>query len=195
MTYRPPSTSYTLVVDGVAMPLKLDERGRYARLYVFGRGANTVEVRSPDGAAAAHAQFYEAQTDKLTAKLRVVLAWDTDASDLDLHVITPDGQHAFWANPVLQGGGGLDADSVDGAGPEMFSIAAPRKGAYHVYVNYWGNFGNQGYHFDEKTRRKPVITVRVTLVYAENSLRERRESFVVPLRKIGDLILVKSAVL
>jgi uncharacterized protein YfaP (DUF2135 family) len=34
----------------------------------------------------------------------------------------------------------------------MFSIAAPLPGTYRAYVNYWGNFGAAGYHFDESTR-------------------------------------------
>ncbi len=60
--------------------------------------------------------------------------------------------------------------------------------------NYWGNFGGGGYHFDETTRKRDVVTTTVTLVFEENTLRERRETHVVPLRKIGDLNLVKSFV-
>ena len=86
----------------------------------------------------------------------------------------------------------MDVDSVDGAGPEMFSMTAPLQGAYHVYVNYWGNFGASGYHFDESTRERDVITATITLVFDENTLTEKRETFKVPMRKIGDLNLVKS---
>lgn len=107
-------------------------------------------------------------------------------------MLTPDGQHAYWARPVLATGGGFDVDSVDGAGPEIFSVTAPARGAYQVYVNYWGNFGASGYHFDESTRKQDVITARITLIVFENTPRERRESFVVPLRNIGDLSLVRS---
>ena len=74
----------------------------------------------------------------------------------------------------------------------MFSTNAPLHGAYHIYVNYWGNYGPGGYHFDESTREVPIITTRITLVFYENTAREKRESFVIPLRKIGDLNLVKS---
>jgi uncharacterized protein YfaP (DUF2135 family) len=137
-------------------------------------------------------QFYEANPDKLPAQLRIVCSWDAPEAEVDLHIITPDGQHALWARPVLDGGGGLDVDSVDGPGPEMFTTTAPLHGAYHVYVNYWGNFGAGGYNFDANALEKPVVTVRITLVYYENTAREKRESFVVPLRKIGDLNLVKS---
>jgi uncharacterized protein YfaP (DUF2135 family) len=186
---------YTLVVNGNPMPLYTGDDGQFARPYAFGAGSNSVEIRGDDGRPGKRVQFYETPSARPKAALRIIAAWDDNQAEIDMHVITPDGQHAFWASPVLQGGGGLDADSVDGAGPEMFSIAAPQPGSYHVFVNYWGNFGNAGYHFSEATRRRPIITVRITLVLGENTLRERRESFVVPLRKIGDLILVRSVVL
>ena len=79
-------------------------------------------------------------------------------------------------------------------GPEIFSVTAPVRGAWQAYVNYWGNFGASGYHFDEKTRTRDVVTARITLIVHENTPRERRESFVVPLRKIGDLNLVRNFV-
>lgn len=183
---------HKLVVNGNAMPLYTGPEGRFARPYAFGIGSNSIEIRSPDGKDRRRLQFFEANPDKTQSRLRIILSWDDDQAEVDLHVLTPDGQHAFWAQPVLNGGGGLDVDSVDGAGPEMFSTAAPLNGAYHVYVNYWGNFGNAGYHFDENTRKKDVVTTTVTIITAENSLRERRETFVIPLRKIGDLTLVKS---
>lgn len=184
----------TLIVNGNAMPLYTGGDGRYARPYAFGAGSNGIEVRDVDGKVLQRVQFYEANKLKTQARVRVILAWDDPQAELDLHVITPDGGHAFFGNPVLANGGGLDLDSVDGAGPEMFSITAPVPGPYHVYVNYWGNFGPGGYHFDEATRQVPVITARVTLVFDENTGAERRETFTLPIRKIGDLMLARSFV-
>jgi len=182
----------TLVVNGNAMPLYSDEQGRFARPYSFGPGSNGIELRSAEGKVVQRTQFYEANALKTQAKVRVILAWDDPQAELDLHVLTPDGGHAFFASPILANGGGLDVDSVDGAGPEMFSLAAPVAGTYHVYVNYWGNFGAEGYHFDESTRQQPVISARITLVFDENTGAEKRETFSVPMRKIGDLTLVRS---
>lgn len=108
-----------------------------------------------------------------------------------MHVITPDGQHATWSSPVLSNGGGFEPDTVDGPGPEMFVMTAPVRGLYQVYVNYWGNFDPSGYNFDEANRQRPVITTMVTLVFEENTANERRETFVVPLRKLGETTLVK----
>jgi uncharacterized protein YfaP (DUF2135 family) len=185
---------HTLVVNGNPMPLFTGQDGRFARPYAFGPGSNGVEVRSPDGQVRRRVQFYEADPGRPRAAIRMVLGWDDEQAEVDLHVLTPDGQHAFWAQPVLANGGGLDVDSVDGAGPEMFSMVAPLRGAYHAYVNYWGNFGGGGYHFDERTRKREVITATLTLVFDENTPKERRETVLVPLRKIGDLTLVRSFV-
>ena len=184
---------YQLVVNGNPMPLYTGPDGRFVRPYAFGEGSNSIEVKGPAGSTGKRVQFH-ARNGRPNAAMRAILSWDDNQAEVDLHVVTPDGQHAFWAAPVLQGGGGLDVDSVDGAGPEMFSITAARPGAYHFYVNYWGNFGNSGYHFDESTRLKPIITVRMTLVTHENTAREKRESFIVPLRNIGDLTAVHSLV-
>ncbi len=181
-----------LVVNGNPMALYAGEGGRFERHYAFGGGSNSIEIRSGDGATQKRVQYYEANPNQLSAQLRIVCSWDAPEAEVDLHIITPDGQHAFWAHPVLDGGGGLDVDSVDGPGPEMFTTTAPLHGAYHVYVNYWGNFSQGGYNFDAANLQKPVITTRITLVFYENTAREKRESFVIPLRKIGDLNLVKS---
>jgi uncharacterized protein YfaP (DUF2135 family) len=181
-----------LVVNGNVLPLYTGSDGRFARPYVFGAGSNGIEVRDAQGRTVQRTQFIEANRLKTQAKVRVILAWDDPHAELDLHVLTPDGGHAFFAQPELATGGGLDLDSVDGAGPEMFSVTAPLSGTYHVYVNYWGRFGDGGYHFDENDRRDPVITARISVVYDENTGAERRETFTVPMRKIGDLIRVRS---
>lgn len=182
----------TLVVNGTAMPLYTDEQGRFARPWAFGRGSNSVEVVSADGASRQRLQFYEADATKTQAKLRAVLTWDDPKAEVDLHVISPDGGHAFFASPLLPEGGGLDVDSVDGAGPEIFSSAAPRPGVWLFYVNYWGNFNAAGYNFEKGANERDLITAKLTLIHNENTLNEKRETLVVPLRKLGELALMKS---
>jgi uncharacterized protein YfaP (DUF2135 family) len=74
----------------------------------------------------------------------------------------------------------------------MFSSATPLPGLWQVWVNYWGHFGNNGYHFDQASREDEIITARITLVNEENTPAERRETFTIPLRRIGDLVAVRS---
>ena len=180
---------YKLIVNGVAMPLKVNDAGRFSRPYAFGRGANNVEVRTPDGSARNRVQFYEAQNDKLQARLRVVLAWDADASDLDLHVITPDGQHCWYGNRTLGNGGALDIDVTDGYGPEIFASPVGQPGRYYVYVNYYGGRGS-----DVSGGPADITAATVTVITDENTVDEKKQSFVVPMRRPGELTEVGSFV-
>lgn len=181
-----------LIVNGNAMLLYGNPDGSFARPYAFGKGSNSVEVRSADGKVRKRVQFYEGSSQRVQPRIRIICSWDDGRAEVDMHVITPDGQHAFWAHPVLDNGGGFDVDSVDGAGPEMFSMTAPMHGLYHVYVNYWGNFSAAGYNFDTEQHEQIVISTQITLVFDENTPHEKRETMMVPLRRIGDLTLVKS---
>jgi uncharacterized protein YfaP (DUF2135 family) len=179
----------TLIVNGVAMPLKIDENGRFSRPYVFGKGANNVEVRSADGSHRSVAQFYEANPDQLPAKLRVVLSWSTDQTDLDLHVLMPDGQHCFYGNRLLDNGAALDVDVTSGYGPEIFESPVAEHGRYFVYVNYYGGEG-----MDVKGKPATITVATITVIANENTVDEKKQSFVVPMRKPGELTLVTSFV-
>lgn len=172
----------TLIVNGVPMPIELDEKGGYARPYSFGRNSNSVEVRSPDGKARARGQFFESYAGKTQARLRVVLSWDSPGTDIDLHVISPDGQHVWYGDRVANNGAALDVDVTTGYGPEIVSSVSPAKGVYHVYVNYFGSGENTG----------TVTIAQVTIIANENTPKERQQMFRVPLRAAGELTLVKS---
>lgn len=175
----------TLVVNGVAMSMEVGEDGSYGRPYGFGSGSNSVEVRSPDGRSRARTQFVDSYQGKTQARLRIVLSWDSAGTDLDLHVVTPDGGHAWYGNRVLKDGGALDVDVTTGYGPEIFSSAAPLKGNYHAYVNYYGSGENTS-----------MLTVaRISIITNEGTPREKLQSFQVPMRAAGELTLVKSFVL
>lgn len=183
---------HTLAVNGNPLPLYTDHEGRFARPYAFGTGSNSIALHGKDGGATRKVQFFEANTLKTPARIRVILGWDDPRAEIDLHIITPDGQHAFWADPVMDNGGGLDVDSVDGSGPEMFTMTAPVRGTYLVYVNYWGNLDSGGYNFNDHSNQNEIVTTRVTLVFNENTVNEKRETVAVPLRTIGDLMLIES---
>ncbi len=180
-----------IIINGSEMPLLTDSDGNFVRPYAFGKGSNSVEIKSANSRSK-RVQFYDASTNKAQAKIRAILSWDDNQAEVDMHVITPDGGHAFYANPLLTNGAVIDPDGVDGPGPEIFTMATPPHGLYQIWINYWGNFSDNGYHFEENTRKKTVMTAHLTLIFAENTLAERQETFVVPLRKVGEMMLVKS---
>jgi uncharacterized protein YfaP (DUF2135 family) len=171
-----------LIVNGSAMPLSTDEAGNFERPYSFGAGSNSIEVRSADGKQRKRVQFYDAYAGKPQAKLRVLLSWDTDGTDLDLHVVSPDGDHVFYGNRVGHNGGALDVDVTTGFGPEIYANPTPPKGVYHIYVNYYGSGPD----------KSAVTTAQVAIVTQEGTPSEKRQTFQVPMRKAGELTLVKS---
>lgn len=176
-----------LVVDGVVLPLDVREDGTFARPWTFGPGAHGVSVRAAGGGAAVarRVQFYEANAGRVAPRLRVVLSWDSDMTDLDLHVVSPDGQHVWYGNRVVANGGALDVDVTTGFGPEIYANPVPVPGVYHVYVNYYGA-GEQ---------RDAVSIAQVAVVQDEGTAREKQRVFRVPLRKPGELTLVSSFVM
>lgn len=72
--------------------------------------------------------------------LRFVLVWETDANDVDLHVVDGRGNHAFYSSPELPTGGRLVADVTSGYGPEGFVLEgarASRAYPYKLRANYY----------------------------------------------------------
>ncbi len=79
--------------------------------------------------------------------LRFVLNWETDANDVDFHIIDAKGGHAFYSAPHLNSGGDLYADVTTGYGPECFTIRNPpsaRVYPYKLMAHYYSR-GPMGY--------------------------------------------------
>ena len=169
----------TLVVNGNAMPLELDEAGLFARPYAFAAGSNSVQVQGSSGAPR-RVQFLDAGQ-AARPRLRVLLSWDAPGTDLDLHVISPSGLHCYYGNRVIAGGAALDVDVTTGYGPEIFASARPERGVWQAYVNYYG--GGRGYS---------VLTASISVVTDEGLSSETRHEYRVPLRSSGDLQHVAS---
>lgn len=66
--------------------------------------------------------------------LRFVLNWETDANDVDFHIIDGKGGHAYYGNRELRSGGRLYADVTTGYGPECFTIRTPKAARAYPYT-------------------------------------------------------------
>jgi tetratricopeptide (TPR) repeat protein len=69
--------------------------------------------------------------------LRVSIAWETDANDVDLHVVDPKGEECFYSHKKTATGLELYQDITQGLGPEVIRTARAVPGTYHVGVNYF----------------------------------------------------------
>jgi hypothetical protein len=71
--------------------------------------------------------------------LRVVLAWDSDNSDMDLWVTDPNGEKCYYGNRNTYQGGLISDDFTGGYGPEEFVLKDAKPGKYKVEANFFGD--------------------------------------------------------
>lgn len=89
-----------------------------------------------------------------TMDIKVVLVWDTNYNDVDLHIWDPNNDHCYWRELTGIPGAQLDIDDQDGYGPETFTMLDAVSGKYTVAVRY----------YDAHGQTEPVhATVKVTL--------------------------------
>ncbi|HEY3322668.1 MAG TPA: VIT domain-containing protein [Planctomycetota bacterium] len=72
-----------------------------------------------------------------TKDLVVVLTWDTQGTDLDLHVTEPDNQECYYQRRRNFDGGFLDRDVTTGLGPETYSLRRGAPGKYKIEVHFF----------------------------------------------------------
>ncbi|MDR3353133.1 MAG: DUF2135 domain-containing protein [Zoogloeaceae bacterium] len=71
--------------------------------------------------------------------LRVVLTWDSDNTDIDLHVIDPNQEETFYSAPLSYQGGRVSPDNTQGYGPEEYTLKRAKPGTYRVEVQFYGH--------------------------------------------------------
>jgi len=75
----------------------------------------------------------------LPVDLRIVMQWDTDMTDVDLHVIEPSGVDCYFSNKSTAPGGQMSRDFTGGYGPEEYSIKRAWPGPYNVKAKYYSS--------------------------------------------------------
>jgi len=71
--------------------------------------------------------------------LRIVMAWDTADTDIDLHVTEPSGAHVFYSNKTSIRGGLISRDFTQGYGPEHYMIRNGENGIYKIQAKYFSS--------------------------------------------------------
>jgi hypothetical protein len=130
-------------------------------------------------------QFGE-RLEKLTrtqqpSDLRVTISWNTDATDVDLWVVEPDGDKCYYQHNRTKNGGELSQDQTQGYGPERYQIARAIPGTYTVFVHYFA--ANQNLLAGE-------THVQVTVTRNAGRPNETSERFSVILKKQNEQVEV-----
>jgi tetratricopeptide (TPR) repeat protein len=117
----------------------------------------------------------------LPVDLRVVLSWDADDTDVDLWVVDPNGELAFFGNTATYQGGLMSRDFTAGYGPEEFVLRQPKPGRYEVRANFYG-------HRQQLLAPHTTLWVRLYSRFGQSGQRE--EQIVLRLDSSGDRVLV-----
>ena len=75
----------------------------------------------------------------LPLDLRIMMSWDTDETDVDLHVLEPDGEEAYYGHRRTSTGGFVSEDVTTGYGPEEYLRKTAQKGKYRILANYFAS--------------------------------------------------------
>jgi tetratricopeptide (TPR) repeat protein len=103
---------------------------------------NAPDFIAKDFAQLKHQQLAQLMDSK-GSDVIVSIGWNTDRSDIDLHVIEPSGEECFYSHKTTQSGGYITTDVTQGYGPEMYMNRNAPKGEYEIYVKYFSSDRNK----------------------------------------------------
>ena len=135
----------------------------------------------PDGARPAVPEFDAAYRRDLPVKLRIVMSWDADETDIDLHVLEPNGEEAFYGHRRTAEGGFVSEDVTTGYGPEEYLKKELESGVYKVLTNYFAS---------HQTALTGPATVTATVYTDWGTAQEKRQVLTLRLDKPKDKQLI-----
>ncbi|MGN0847151.1 MAG: VIT domain-containing protein [Kiritimatiellia bacterium] len=117
----------------------------------------------------------------LDTDVRIAMEWDVDNTDVDLHVLEPDGEEAYYGHRRTSSGGYVSHDVTTGYGPEEYLKKTGAAGEYRVLVNYYGS--------RQQTLLGPA-TVTATVFTNWGRANETRQTLSLRLEKVKDKVPV-----
>ncbi|MGA2618304.1 MAG: hypothetical protein ABSF26_11885 [Thermoguttaceae bacterium] len=78
-----------------------------------------------------------------TADLAALILWNTDGTDVDLHVTEPNGEECFFSHPQTASGGRISRDVTTGYGPELYLLPQAPAGTYSIRAHYFATDANR----------------------------------------------------
>jgi hypothetical protein len=119
--------------------------------------------------------------------LVIMITWNTDNTDVDLHVIEPSGEECYYGHRRTRSGGSLTQDVTQGYGPEMYTLTGGQTGQYKVRAHYFAS---------DRNRTSARTKVYSTVIEGWGTPRERVTEKVVTLeigKQIHEIATVSKA--
>ena len=115
----------------------------------------------------------------LDLDVRITMTWDADQTDMDLHVVEPSGEEAYYGNNLTTIGGLVSKDITRGYGPEEYVIRKAMPGKYRIKCKYFGS--------SQQTLTGPV-TVSATVITNYGRANEKRQLLTLRLDSEKDMV-------
>ena len=97
-----------------------------------------------------------------------MITWNTDNTDVDLHVIEPTGEECYYGHRKTRIGGSMTTDVTTGFGPEMYILKQAKRGKYKISAHYFASDANR-----TATRTKVHVMIFERFGSATEAVRER----------------------
>ena len=104
--------------------------------------AGELETSVPDYAEARLATLAK-DADVIGSDVVITMMWNTDRTDVDMHVIEPSGEECYYEHADTKSGGHLTQDVTGGFGPEMYLNKQAPKGPYKIHADFYGSDNNR----------------------------------------------------
>ncbi|KOR30111.1 hypothetical protein TI03_00320 [Achromatium sp. WMS1] len=132
----------------------------------------------------------------LDVDVRIVMVWDADNTDVDLHVVEPTGEEAYYSHNRTSMGGLVSRDFTRGYGPEEYMVRRAQSGTFHIFAHYYGS--NQQTvigpttitatvftNFGRSTQKRQILTLRLDKVKSRADIGFVRFSNHQPVQKLN----------
>ena len=117
----------------------------------------------------------------LDMDVRIVMTWDADLTDMDLHLIEPSGEEAYYSHNRTTIGGMVSRDFTRGYGPEVYSLRRAMRGTYEVQTKFFGS---------SAAKLIGAVTLQVDVYTNYGRHNERRRSMTLRLAESKDTFTV-----
>ncbi|MFD1161915.1 TonB-dependent receptor plug domain-containing protein [Hwangdonia seohaensis] len=116
---------------------KNNDRRNFAGIQQISR--NEINTLLQNNAEIKKEDFINTNKKEASFDIRVVIDWNHNDTDIDLHIIDPNLEECYYSHPKTKTGGRLSQDMTQGFGPEEFTLKHAKEGRYFIKVNYFGD--------------------------------------------------------
>ncbi len=139
-----------IVFYEIALNAKFQDRGEdFRRItaaeysYLLRRIKSGQAETSVKDYASARLQSLNKKYKLQAADVLVTMMWNTDQTDVDLHVLEPSGEECSYQHTTTRSGGHITRDITTGFGPEMYTLPRAPKGKYSIAAKYFSTDTNR----------------------------------------------------